>query len=130
MGVLHELARMEKEEAKRQDNSYEYGWIITKDHLFNPDYDGGSTSRIGTMGPHDIPDDIANALRANSYGKLKVRHWKAYDDDGELYYEGKYISRSGELDEMAFSPLEDFCMPDSGCTEIRYKMPNGKWETL
>ena len=49
-----------------------------------------------------------------------------FDDDGELYFEG----RSNDCDsERAFAPLDDFGMPDSGCTDIQY-IHNGKWESL
>jgi hypothetical protein len=45
--------------------------------------------------------------------------WSAYDDDGECYYEGIiYGAYSG------FEPLDDFCMPNAGCTGIKY---NGEW---
>ena len=45
-------------------------------------------------------------------------------DDGELIYEGRYF---GDPDgEEAFGPLDDFGMPDSGCTTIEYLSEAGK----
>lgn len=83
-----------------------YGWIITKDHL---DIEG-IKSRVGVMGPSGIPDEIVDQLHVGQGQK-----WRAYDDDGELYYEGLWI---GE-DEYGLGPLTDFCMGDAGCTTIK-----------
>lgn len=54
------------------------------------------------------------------------QHFHMYDDDGVRYYAGYYI---GTADNM-FEPLERFGMPYAGCTEIRYRNANGKYETL
>ena len=40
--------------------------------------------------------------------------FRMYDDDGILYYEG--ISTN----DSSFGPLDDYGMPNAGCTEIRY----------
>lgn len=37
-----------------------------------------------------------------------------HDDDGEIYYAG------WARPEADFAPLDDFGMPNAGCTEIRY----------
>jgi hypothetical protein len=85
-------------------------WRIDKDHL--AEGDGGSPipSRAGMMVPRD----------ADPTTKLPHR-FKIYDDDDELYYEG----RSSRID---FEPL-DWAMWDAGATRIDY-LENGKWVTL
>ena len=45
------------------------------------------------------------------------------DDDGEIYYYG-YSDDDSDLD-----PLDDFGMPNAGCTTIEY-YDCGTWETL
>ena len=46
------------------------------------------------------------------------------DDDGNLYYEGLIFG-----DYMGFEPLDEFGMPNAGCTIIEYNI-KGKWERL
>lgn len=66
-----------------------------------------------------------DAVKAGKAGK--GTHFKLYDDDGILYYTGKFY---GDADsEDAFQPL-DWATYDSGCTYIKYRQPNGKYETL
>jgi hypothetical protein len=48
-----------------------------------------------------------------------------YDDDGKLYYAGTIW---GDYD--GFEPLDDFGMPNAGCTSIEYKNDAGTWEVL
>lgn len=103
-----------------------YGWVITKDELFEPsDEQYGITSKKGVMGPQNIPPTIERRLR-DGEGKL----FRMLDDDGEVYYYGRLIHPDGE----GIEPLDDFGMPDSGCTEIqfRYIYANGGrgWKTL
>jgi hypothetical protein len=52
--------------------------------------------------------------------------FQLFDDDGNLYYEGRSTTCD---DEAAFDPL-DWAEADSGCTYIEYQQPNGKWEQL
>jgi len=59
-------------------------------------------------------------------GQLLNQHFRLLDDDGEVYYLG--VSNDSES-ENAFAPLDDYGMPNAGCTEIQY-LRNGKWETL
>jgi len=49
--------------------------------------------------------------------------FRLLDDDGEVYYKGFSGNNS------SFSPLDDFGMPNAGCTDIQY-FENGKWESL
>ena len=53
--------------------------------------------------------------------------FRLLDDDGEIYYEGFFVSLSD--DATGFEPLDDFGRPDSGCTSIQYR-ENGQWKTL
>lgn len=99
-----------------------YGWIITKDHLANNFDDLKST--VGIMGPADLNKNIEGLLK-----KKWGLEFKLFDDDGELYYEGRFLSEHGLKDDAIMSPLDDFGGPDSGCTYIQYFI-DGKWETI
>lgn len=92
--------------------SRRYAWVITQDHLDNP----GDRGKSGPRGP---ADHLSIMLMAG-HGK----DFRMYDDDGELYYSGTIV---GDYD--GFEPLDDFGMPNAGCTSIAYK-DNGKWVTL
>ena len=84
-----------------------YRWTITKDHMA-----GGPCnfpSKAGVTGPHNADPNC----------KTNPVHWSAYDDDGGCYYEGMLYG-----DYSGFEPLDDFAMPDSGCTSIKI---NGKF---
>ena len=106
-----------------------YGWIIDRDHLA---YDLGSVDHddrddTGTIGPRNIYPSIKAQLRAGEGEKFRM-----YDDDGELYYEGRIVFHPDyEAPDMQFEPLDDFGMPNAGCTTIKYRNRNtGKWEVL
>lgn len=88
-----------------------YAWIITKNHI-----EGQEKSVVG---PRDAGDNFIKHLN-ESMGET----FKMFDDDGELCYVGRII---GDYD--GFEPLDDFGMPNAGCTYIQYKQ-DGKWETL
>lgn len=61
----------------------------------------------------------------NKYDKDLVIRFRMYDDDGILYYEG----RADE--DTSFEPLDDFGMPNAGCTYIKYwNDDEQKWETV
>ena len=77
-----------------------YRWKITKDHI--------ETDAKGICGPCDTGDDLT--ITDNR------QHFVMKDDDGETYYEGEIY---GDFD--GFEPLDDFGMPNAGCTEIYYK---------
>lgn len=55
-------------------------------------------------------------------GKCKYT-FRMLDDDNEVYYIGKSGNSS------AFDPLDQFGMPNAGCTDIQY-LENGKWKSL
>ena len=76
-----------------------YYWIITKDMLdTNKDY-----SAVGIEGPAGNCRTKENPVKFNMY-----------DDDDNCYYEGILYG-----DYEGFEPLDDFGMPDSGCTYIK-----------
>jgi len=83
-----------------------YAWKITKDHLDDED--------TNTLGPCSITPGQQAELDSG-----KGTPFKMYDDDGELYYSGLIIGSFN-----GFEPLEDFGMPNAGCTSIKI---NGKY---
>lgn len=97
-----------------------YAWLITKDHLF----DGSTIDRneAGVTGPRRAPADLLARLQAG-----EGQEFRMYDDDGELYYEGRYL---GDDSEDMFGPLDDFGMPNAGAVRIDYKNAAGAWEVL
>jgi hypothetical protein len=83
-------------------------WIITKDVIENG-ADEGVMSRAGS--PREgFPSE----------------KFRMFDDDGELYYEGM-LNKIMNL--QGLNHLDDFGMPNAGCTEIQY-FEKGKWNTL
>lgn len=85
-------------------------WIITKDFINESDWN----PQVGTTGSQGEPDK-ENSVR-----------FRLKDDDDTVYYEGLCDDSSSE---EAFEPLDDFGMPNDGCTSIEY-FENGKWEVL
>jgi hypothetical protein len=85
-------------------------WTITKDHID----DGQAVDTVGPSTATLSADEII----------AQGHHFKMYDDDGELYYEGYSLAGSD------FGPLWDFGMPNAGCTGIKYKGKSGKYEWL
>lgn len=96
-----------------------YHWTITKDHIRDPEHDRDDAGTHGPSGATLTADQIA----ANP----KALEFRMCDDDGELYYTGKYL---GPDDETLFAPLDDFGTPNAGCTSIHYKNAQGAWEQL
>jgi len=82
-----------------------YRWIILVDHLAEPGSKAGTNDNaVGLMGPHNCNLDIRT-----------IHPFRMRDDDRVLYYEG-LSSRVG------FEPLDDFGMPNAGCTIIEFEM--------
>jgi len=52
--------------------------------------------------------------------------FRLYDDDDNLYYEG-FIYGDDKI--HGFEPLDDFGMPNDGCTTIKY-LVDGNWKIL
>lgn len=88
-------------------------WYISKDHIDDGD-------AVGQWNGHFKDSRLETAKRVCTH------KFRMYDDDGELYYEGYSNDKNGE---KAFDPLDDFGMPNAGCTEIKY-LEKGMWETL
>lgn len=86
---------------------FKYAWIITSDLI-------GDGSAVG-VSSKSWNDDMNLPLM-----------FRLLDDDGEVYYMGYSNDR---WTERAFRPLDDYGMPNDGCTEIQY-LVNDKWETL
>jgi len=98
-------------------NKSNYSWIITIDKICG--------DQTGTIGPSNgwTREEIDNCKN--------IKKFRMYDNDGEHYYSG-IIGFKNEKDvgtEMEFGPLDDFGMPNAGCTEIKY-FENGEWQTL
>jgi hypothetical protein len=103
-----------------------YGWLITADRLAegdaNPGEPGTYANAVGLMGPSDLAPAVEESLKAGAGAEFRM-----YDDDGVLYYEGRFL---GDVDgEEAFGPLDDFGKPNAGAVRIDYKR-GSNWETL
>lgn len=83
-------------------------WYITIDNI-----DDGRS--LGAWNGEEETLDEAKEVCTNAFRML--------DDDGEVYYHGKCSDNS------SFDPLDQFGMPNAGCTEIQY-FEKGKWVTL
>ena len=86
-------------------------WIITRDYLAE-EYDD-MRSEVGVRGQ--------NTPFYTKAGELPLR-FKIFDDDGEIYYEGR-------SDEEEFEPL-DWAMYNAGATAIHYRQKDGSWPPL
>jgi hypothetical protein len=104
-----------------------YAWIIDQDHLTEPGAEPGSLAENAATvtGPGNAPGELLAKLAAG-----EGRPFRLFDDDDELYYDGRIISTEGAGSEDDFGPLDDFGLPNAGCTYIQYKNAQGKWETL
>ena len=69
-------------------------WIITKDRIENGDAKG-----------------VSNGDKSITSNKA---HFSMYDDDDNCYYEGMIYG-----DYYGFEPLDDYGMPNAGCTYIK-----------
>jgi len=99
-------------------------WIITVDYVYESDINKDSTREYidKTFGERDDTGTVGP-------GKFKIGvplpyPFKMYDDDGNLYYDG--MSSHPDV----FAPLDDFGMPNAGCTEIHYRNKDGEFERL
>ncbi len=97
---------MYKEDAYKEEKLIMF--IIDKDHIDN----GESNNSL-----HGEADE--------KFKHLLTEHFRLYDDDGELYYEGRCTS---QMTEAAFAPL-DWAMANAGCTDLQY-LNKGKWESM
>jgi hypothetical protein len=109
------------------------GWIITRDLLHEQDPETHERSNVGRCGPGNIWRITLDALRQG-----KGLRWRMLDDDGEVCYEGLLLDTRSYMTipfsrktERSHRPLDDFGMPDSGCTSIEYLEEDGvAWTAL
>lgn len=86
-------------------------WVITKDHGVVEDCENATSEQVKQI----IEDGF-------------TEKFELYDDDEELYYSG-YAKQTNDTD--GFEPLDDFGMPNAGCTIIKYYNPKTfEFETL
>ena len=69
---------------------------------------------VGTVGPRGADETITE-----NKGSFRMK-----DDDGIVYYHGEIY---GNYD--GFEPLDDFGMPNAGCTSIVYNL-GAEWKQL
>jgi len=82
-------------------------WIITED-LISEGLDVGRAN----IAPEHTKEQVRSSVKALPF--------LMFDDDGELYYRGKYLEDEGS-DEL--QPLDDFGTPNAGCTNIHMYNP-------
>lgn len=90
-------------------------WEVTKDHIAGKE---GEVRDVCVQSP-----DFDEA-----YAERMIYQFRMYDDDGNLYYEGR---SDDDNSGRAFDPLDDYGTPNAGCTTIRYWNPDkGIWDHL
>jgi hypothetical protein len=101
-------------------------WGITKDHIAEP----GEKSAVGLHEEHARIPVIAVALGHESPElppqpdeKLKVIDFQMFDDDGELYYEGRLHDDEGCENQSAALTWGE---GNAGCTMIRVNRQDGR----
>lgn len=97
----------------------DYAWIIDIYHL--------GDEEAGIIGPGNSEPENSMEFETYCVGKL-VYKFRMYDDDGILYYSGR-LAYPLNKEISGFVPLDDFGLPNAGCTEIRY-LKNGQWVSL
>lgn len=111
-------------------------WIITKDHIADPEDrkahpEGGRNSYAKNLtGPREASEKDIARLEAGEGIEFRL-----LDDDGEVYYEGRRLEESDadkyyNGEETEFAPLNNFGMPNAGCTIQQEKNKEGKWEPI
>jgi hypothetical protein len=98
-----------------------YGWLITRDYM--ADGDEGDPLEVGTTGPSRYS---MTAAQIEEFGQ----EFKLVDDDGNDVYHGKFALAPDCPGASGFEPLDDFGMPNAGCTEIHYRDTAGEWRRL
>ncbi|PPG77454.1 hypothetical protein C5D98_14820 [Rathayibacter rathayi] len=104
-------------------------FIITVDHIPDETAEPGTNQNArGVIGPRD-----ATAAQVEQLAEGKGEPFRMFDDDGELYYEGRFLGNPNpeEADaEEQFEPLDCFGLPNAGAVRIEYRNAAGEWETL
>ena len=77
---------------------------------------------------------VVPRTRTKADGSVVIRRFnekgtafRIYDDDGSLYYRGRYYGDANASG--AFAPL-NWAEVEAGCTRIDYRQPDGTWQTL
>ena len=96
-----------------------YHWVITQDRTTGAAHEGDATGTYGPSGSELTAEQIRKHPQAIAF--------QMCDGDGSVYYEGLYV---GPGDETLFAPLDDYGMPNAGCTDIAYRDAMGAWEWL
>lgn len=102
--------------------SANYAWII--DFEWVPDEGYGEARSI--TGPQRAHSLFVNKLIEDVSAGRKFR---MRDDDGNLIYEGRILTRDDDGTEKDFAPLDQYGAPNAGCTVIEY-LENGEWKVL
>lgn len=112
-------------------------WIIAKDHI---NKGAQEVSRVGvgswkkatreSWSPGSTKRSDFTLEQRAAFAQSLPYEFQLYDDDGELYYEGKCGDITDAPEHLAFAPL-DYGMADAGCTTLKYRKAGvGKWEVL
>jgi hypothetical protein len=116
------------------------GWVITKDHLFDPKWELPSREGYGQIDSATVVDEgnmifgrrISVETDINPAEITDPVKFRLYDDDMELYYSGviteEWLNGTEEYETLAFAPL-NFAEADAGCTIMDY-YEDGVWKTL
>lgn len=116
-------------------------FLITRDHLAEQEpadevgAAGTNLNAVGVTGPRDATEAEVAQLKAGL-----GRTFRMFDDDSELYYEGRWIEGAERMERGLFGifmvesdelePLDCFGTPNAGCTYIEYQNANGEWEAI
>lgn len=91
-------------------------WIITEDLLPDPDAEPGTYGNAVGVRSVNYKEGQESEL---------TEEFRIKDDDDVIYYYGKATP------DTDFDPLDDFGMPNAGCTSIEYKdKATQKWAAL
>jgi hypothetical protein len=93
-----------------------YYWVITKDRISDP----GERSAVGVAAPRFKGITHEEIMARLKKAKVTWQKFRMLDDDGNIYYYGKLFERPGWDGDASFAPLDNFGMPNAGCTEIQY----------
>lgn len=92
-------------------------WVIMHDHI-------EEEGMVNIVGPHNADKKhLDDQIKAD-----KTIHFRMYDDDGLMYYEGEMTKECFEHRPEA--PLEDYGTPNAGAVRLDVKTDTKGWEVL
>ena len=92
-------------------------WIVERDLITDGDTPKGTnTNAVGVRSRGYDQWRSGDVSEVND--EALPYEWRAYDDDGELYY-------TGRAQEEDFHPLDNFAGPNAGATELRFRRNTG-----